>query len=122
MARIVIVDDNRDAADNLCTWLHMEGHQCAVAYDGVVALYLAASLRPDVVVLDLGMPVMDGYELTRRIRSESWGRLVHVVALTGLGQPADRTRGEQVGIDDYLLKPAEAAELLAAIARAGSTR
>ncbi len=116
MARILIVDDNHDAADTLCAWLKMEGHECVVVYEGNSASQLALTLRPDIVLLDLGMPNVDGYEVARRIRDSPGGRRIRIVALTGWGQPADRERTAAAQIDAHLVKPVEPSELLVLLA------
>ncbi|HZI89042.1 MAG TPA: ATP-binding protein [Candidatus Polarisedimenticolia bacterium] len=104
--RVLVADDNRDAADSLATMLALMGHEARVAYDGPEALEAALSYRPDVIVLDLGMPRMDGYEAARRIRNESWSNGVLLVALTGWGQEEDRARAKRAGFDHHLTKPA----------------
>jgi PAS domain S-box-containing protein len=115
--RILVVDDNADAADSLVALLRLEGHEVMVAYDGPAALAAAERAAPAVAFLDLGMPKMDGYELARRFRESPALRSVKLVALTGWGQPEDRARAAAAGFDHHLVKPAEAAQLDALLAR-----
>jgi len=104
--RILVADDNRDAADSLATMLSLMGHEARAAYDGLGAVETAATFRPDVIVLDVGMPRVDGYEAARRIRKEPWSNGVVLVALTGWGQEEDRARARNAGFDHHLTKPA----------------
>ena len=104
--RILVADDNRDSADSLATMLSLMGHEAQAAYDGPDVIEKAAVYRPDVIVLDLGMPRMDGYEAARRIRKEPWSQGVLLVALTGWGQEEDRNRAKKAGFDHHLTKPA----------------
>ena len=104
--RVLVADDNRDSADSLATMLSLMGHEAEIAYDGTDAVEKAASYRPDVIVLDLGMPRVDGYEAARRIRNEPWSDGVMLIALTGWGQEEDRARARRAGFDHHLTKPA----------------
>ncbi|MFL6648570.1 MAG: MEDS domain-containing protein [Sulfurifustaceae bacterium] len=104
--RILVVDDNSDAADSLREALQLLGHATHVAYDGPSALQAAEEVRPDLALLDIGLPVMDGYELGQRLRSRC-GRHVKLVALTGYGQPSDRRRSADAGFDGHLVKPVD---------------
>lgn len=110
--RVLIVDDNRDAADLLAEVLRLMGDEVATAYDGVEGLARAEAFRPEVVILDLGMPRLDGYGTCRALRATEWGRDMTVLALTGWGQPADQQRAAQAGFDGHLVKPV-APDLLA---------
>jgi signal transduction histidine kinase len=103
--RILLADDNRDALDSLATLLQCDGHEVHTAGDGAEALEVAAQCRPDVVLLDIGMPKLDGYEVARRIRAEPWGKATVLIALTGWGQDEDRRRSREVGFDSHLVKP-----------------
>jgi signal transduction histidine kinase len=103
--RILLADDNRDALDSLATLLQCDGHEVHTAGDGAEAFALAAECRPDVVLLDIGMPKLDGYEVARRIRAEPWGKGPVLIALTGWGQDEDRRRSREVGFDTHLVKP-----------------
>ena len=105
--RILVVDDNVDAADSLATLLKLDGHEVEAVYGAVAALAAIDAHEPDVVLLDIGMPQMDGYEVARRIRGRSAIRRMRLVALTGYGQDADLTRAEAAGFDAHLVKPAD---------------
>jgi CheY-like chemotaxis protein len=102
--RVLIVDDNRDAADSLCEGLAVCGHVTAVAYDGPTALQAAATFKPEIAFLDIGLPVMDGYELARRLRAQSPAALA-LVALTGYGLESDRDQARAAGFQHHLVKP-----------------
>ncbi len=108
---ILIADDNQDALESLALMLRMEGHEVHCASDGEEALLLADQRRPEIVVLDVGMPKLDGCEVARRIRAESWGRGAVLVALTGWGQEVDRKRSREAGFDMHLVKPVDPATL-----------
>jgi signal transduction histidine kinase len=108
---ILIADDNQDALESLALMLRMEGHEVVCASDGEEALLLAGQRRPEIVVLDVGMPKLDGCEVARRIRAEDWGRGAILVALTGWGQDIDRRRSREAGFDMHLVKPVDPATL-----------
>lgn len=114
--RVLVVDDNEDAAESLAALLRLFGHQVGVALDGEQALELAPSLKPDVVLLDLGMPRMDGHEVARRMRAAPWGASMRIVALSGFGDGEDRARSLEAGCDDHLVKPVSPADLEAVLA------
>jgi PAS domain S-box-containing protein len=121
--RILVVDDSADAADSLAMMLRLDGHDVRVARDGPRALELAAADPPDVALLDIGMPGMDGYEVARRFRADPALRDVLLVAVTGWGQEDDRRRTREAGFDHHLVKPVETGvleSLLAAGPLAGS--
>ncbi|HEX7836797.1 MAG TPA: ATP-binding protein, partial [Kofleriaceae bacterium] len=103
--RILVVDDNEDAADLLAAALEAMGHTVRVAHDGPEALKVAAGFGPDVAVLDIGLPVMDGYELARRLRELPGLERLHLVAVTGYGQDADRRRSAEAGFAAHFVKP-----------------
>jgi PAS domain S-box-containing protein len=105
--RVLVADDNRDAAESLAVLLRLEGHDVIVADDGETALRLFEEQHPDVVLLDIGMPQMDGYEVARRIRALPGGRRVLLVALTGWGQEKDRAASREAGFDHHLVKPVD---------------
>jgi len=105
--RILVVDDNRDAADSLAMMLKFDGHEAEAVYGGTEALERAAALAPQVVLLDIGLPGMDGYEVARRMRQLALRAGPKVIALTGYGQPEDRARALQAGFDAHLVKPVE---------------
>jgi CheY-like chemotaxis protein len=109
--RILIADDNLDAADSLALMLELYGNDIQVARDGVEALAKAELFRPQIALLDIGMPNMDGYEAARQIRSAEWGRDILLVALTGWGQSDDRRRAFEAGFDSHLTKPARPEDL-----------
>jgi CheY-like chemotaxis protein/two-component sensor histidine kinase len=103
--RILVVDDNEDAAVTLAMLLELNGHQTFVAHDGPAALEAANQVGPDLVLLDIGLPTMDGHEVCRRLRAQPRGANMRVVALTGWGQDADRRRSREAGFDGHLAKP-----------------
>ena len=103
--RILVADDNADALESLATILKLAGHEVFSAPNGAVALEAAAQHLPEVALLDIGMPLMDGYEVARRVRAQPWGKGVALVALTGWGQDADRRRSLEAGFDAHLVKP-----------------
>jgi len=103
--RILVVDDNRDAAHTLAMLLKLSGHETRVAFDGLAALELAEEFRPQLAFLDIGLPKLSGHEVARRIRVESWGRSICLVALTGWGQEDDRRKSSEAGFDHHLVKP-----------------
>jgi len=109
--RVLVVDDNRDAADSLGLLLRLLGADVRVVNDGPSALQTLSTFRPRVVLLDIGMPGMDGYEAARQIRQQPEFRDVMLIALTGWGQEEDRRRTTQAGFDHHLLKPADMGEL-----------
>jgi CheY-like chemotaxis protein len=109
--RILIADDNRDAVESLATMLLLSGNVVYTANDGVEAFEQAERLRPDVVLMDIGMPRLNGREATKRIRERDWGKRMVVIALTGWGQDADRRLSREAGCDDHLVKPVDFAEL-----------
>jgi signal transduction histidine kinase/ActR/RegA family two-component response regulator len=112
--RVLVVDDNRDAAELLGEALAMEGHQVRVAFDGPNALDVAAHFRPELAFLDIGLPAMDGYDLARRMRALPLEPLT-LVAVTGYGQPSDRARSMEAGFDEHLVKPLELDSALAIV-------
>ena len=115
--RVLVVDDNKDAAATLARLLSGRGHDVEVAHDGPTAVTLARESSPEVILLDLGLPGMDGYEVARRIRHEVTSSRPLLVAVTGFGQEADRRKSREAGFDLHLLKPVDLAALQAAIAR-----
>jgi CheY-like chemotaxis protein/two-component sensor histidine kinase len=111
--RVLVVDDNRDAAEMLAALLGAWGQQTTLAFDGRTAIDLGETFAPDVVLLDLGMPHLDGYETARLIRGRPWGAATLLVAVTGWGQPHDRDRSQASGFDHHLVKPVAPAALRA---------
>jgi PAS domain S-box-containing protein len=115
--RILIVDDNCDAADLLAEALAEAGFATRTAYDGPSALTAAGEFAPDVALLDIGLPVMDGYELARRLRDSERGRAMRLVAVTGYGQGADRMAARAAGFDEHFIKPIDLKALTSALRR-----
>ncbi len=109
--RILVVDDIRDNADSLALLLRLMGHEIATAHDGLEAVEAAGTFRPDVILLDIGLPKMNGYEAARRIRAQPWGQGMVLTALTGWGQEEDRLRSAAAGFDHHLVKPVDPVEL-----------
>ena len=109
--RILVTDDNRDAAKSLALLLRYSGHEVETAYDGRQAIAKAEVWRPDVMLLDLGMPEMNGYDVCRSIRQTPWGKGIRIVALTGWGQEQDRRNTLEAGFDAHLVKPVDASAL-----------
>ena len=103
--RVLVVDDNPDAASSLGMYLEQIGHEVQVAYDGESAVRMAEAFRPQAILLDLGMPGMDGYEVCRRIRRPDWGKQIRMIAVTGWGQEEDRRRSSAAGFDGHFVKP-----------------
>jgi CheY-like chemotaxis protein len=105
--RILVVDDNVDAAESIAMLLSMDGHDVRSVHDAQRALDLAAEFLPDLVLLDIGLPGMDGYEVARRLRSRAEITQTRLVAVTGYGQQEDRDRAREAGFDQHLVKPVE---------------
>jgi CheY-like chemotaxis protein len=109
--RILVVDDNRDSADSLSMLLRLAGHEVLTAYDGEAGLEVARRWKPDVVLLDIGLPRLDGYEVARRLRQETGLQQALVVAMTGYGKDEDRQRSQDAGFNAHLIKPVDLREL-----------
>lgn len=103
--KLLLVDDNHDSAVSLQTLLEMAGHEVVVAHDGAHALQEAARFAPDAVLLDIGLPDMDGYEIARRLRASAATRGVQIIAISGYGCPDHLRRSREAGIDEHLVKP-----------------
>jgi PAS domain S-box-containing protein len=114
--RILVVDDNQDSADSLAMLLELHGHDVSTSHDGQSALDAAEQHRPDVVLLDIGLPVLNGHEVCRRIRQQPWGHAMVLIALTGWGQDEDRRRSHEAGFDGHLVKPVDHRGLLTLLA------
>lgn len=112
LLNILVVDDNRDSAESLDVLLRIMGNAVRTAHDGLEAVQVAAEFRPDVVLLDIGLPEIDGYEVARRIRQQQWGKRMILIAATGWGQETDRQRTKEAGFDYHLVKPLDHAALL----------
>ncbi len=115
--RILVVDDNRDAADGMQVWLRQAGHEVRTAYDGGEALAAVEAFRPEVVLLDIGLPDMSGYEVARRLRSEDAIRDARLVAITGFGRPEDVALSREAGFDEHITKPADPEHVLRLLRR-----
>lgn len=115
--RVLIVDDNRDIAESLALMLQLNGHDTRTAYDGAQALQVADAFEPRVVMLDIGMPHLNGHETVRMLRQRHWAAGALFVAVTGWGQPDDRRRSLDAGFDFHVVKPVDPLELLAMLAR-----
>ncbi len=119
--RILVADDNEDGANSLGQMLQIMGHEVRVTHDGLAAIEAAEVFRPQVILLDIGMPKLDGYDACRRIRKESWGKDTALVALTGWGQEEDRRRTSAAGFDYHLVKPVESNTLVNVLAEVTHT-
>jgi CheY-like chemotaxis protein len=105
--KVLVADDNRDAADSLAMVLEMNGHEVLVAHTGEQALEIARQVLPQVMILDIGMPDMTGYEVARELRRESWGGRILLLAITGWGQKEDKERALEAGFDHHMTKPVD---------------
>jgi CheY-like chemotaxis protein len=110
-SRVLVVDDNRDSADTLAALLEAWGHEVRTLYDGPSAIAATAEFQPNVVLLDIGLPKMNGYEVAAQLRKSASRRPLILVAFTGYGQDEDRRRVREAGFDYHLVKPLEPAEL-----------
>ena len=108
---MLVVDDNVDAARSLEMMLGLMGHDVRTSHDGPEALAQARAFRPELVLLDIGLPSMSGYDVCRALRAEPWGDEAVLVALTGWGQEEDRRRSDEAGFDDHVVKPVSAERL-----------
>jgi CheY-like chemotaxis protein len=119
--RILVVDDNRDAAESLALLLRLVGHDVRVVYDALQVVPMAETYRPELVLLDIGLPGMDGYKVAQRLRLEPWARQTTLVALTGYAGEEDRRLAESAGFDHHVVKPVDfdtLRKLLAGLGRA----
>jgi CheY-like chemotaxis protein len=114
--RILVVDDYRALADGLGKLLRLKGYEIRTAHDGLEAVEVAGEFRPDVVLLDIGLPKMNGYDVAQWIRQQPWGQRLALIALTGWGQEAHRDRSKDAGFDHHLVKPVDPADLLQLLA------
>jgi CheY-like chemotaxis protein len=119
--RILVADDNADVAASLAMLLRLEGHHVQTAPDGREAVELAELFRPDVILMDLAMPRLDGVEAVRQIRATPWGKRIRIVALTAWGQESERRRTQEAGMDFHLVKPVDP-QALVAILSTGKAR
>ena len=109
--KILVVDDNHDSALSLAMMLSIMGHETRTAHDGESAVVSAETFRPEVVLLDIGLPKLNGYEVAQRIREQSWGTSMYLIAVTGWGQDEDRQRSSEVGLNLHMVKPVEPSAL-----------
>ena len=109
--RILVVDDNKDSADSLAMLLRVKGNDIRTAYDGLEAVEVAEVFQPEVVLLDIGLPKLNGYDVARRIRQQPWGRGTTLIALTGWGKDEDRRLSQEAGFNFHLVKPVDLAAL-----------
>src|SRR5687768_10441204 len=109
--RILVVDDNHDSALSMAMMLSIMGHETRTAHDGESAVATAESFLPEVVLLDIGLPKLNGYEVAQRIREEPWGASMFLIAVTGWGQDEDRERSAEVGLNLHMVKPVEPSAL-----------
>jgi CheY-like chemotaxis protein len=109
--RVLIADDNRDGAETLGMYLGLSGHDVLLAHTGAEALEMASRCKPDAVVLDIGMPVLNGYEVAKKIRLEAWGTNLNLIAVTGWGQESDKRLAYAAGFDHHLTKPVDPEQL-----------
>jgi CheY-like chemotaxis protein len=103
--RILIIDDNHDAADTLAMMLKLTGNEVQTCYSGLDGLATAESFQPAAIMLDIGMPVVNGYETCRMIREKNWGKSIIIIALTGYGQQDDIQKSKESGFNAHLVKP-----------------
>jgi DNA-binding response OmpR family regulator len=114
--RILVVDDHRDSATSLGMLLRTMGHTVHVAFDGLQAIDVAETHRPDAVLLDIGLPKLNGYDTATRMRSRAWGKRMAVIALSGWGEQADKRRSKEAGFDHHLVKPLDLDALIGLLA------
>jgi len=113
--RILVVDDGKNAADILAMFFEMEGHIVQVAYDGLMAVDISERFRPQLIVMDIGMPQMDGLEASRRIRRQAQGKEIIIIALSGLDQDDDKRSCAEAGINHHMAKPVRPDDLRSVI-------
>jgi len=115
--RMLVVDDNHDGADLMAVLLRLQGHEVEVAHDGYCALEIAARFEPEVVLLDIGLPGLNGYDVAKQLRQMNHQRPQCLIAMTGYGSDEDRQRTEEAGFNHHIVKPIEPAELNKLLAR-----
>ncbi len=120
--RVLIIDDNHDSNRTLSMLLEISGHEVACAFDGLSGLHSAATFKPDVILLDIGLPGIDGYEVARRLKADATSRHVHIIALTGYGHQTDVSLAQEAGFAAHLLKPARTEDILKLIGQAPGHR
>jgi CheY-like chemotaxis protein len=109
--RILVVDDSQDSATSMAMMLRLMGNEVRTAHDGVAAVEAAEAFRPQAILMDVGMPRLNGYDATQRIREQPWGRGMIIIALTGWGQDVDRAQSREAGCNGHLVKPVSLPEL-----------
>ena len=109
--KILVVDDNHDSALSMAMMLQIMGHETRTAHDGESAVSTAETFLPEVILLDIGLPKLNGYEVAQRIRETTWGQTMYLIAVTGWGQDEDRQRSSEVGLNLHMVKPVEPAAL-----------
>ena len=114
--RILVVDDNRDSATTLAMLLKLTGNETQSVHDGLAAVETAETFRLDVILLDIGLPKLNGYEVARKIREQPWGKSMVLVALTGWGQEEDRRKSREAGFNGHLVKPVDLDNLMKLLA------
>jgi CheY-like chemotaxis protein len=119
--RVLVVDDHEDGATSMCRLLRVLGYEARQASDGLAGVEVAAEFRPNAVLLDIGMPKLNGYDVARRLRAEPWGKKILIVAVTGWGQESDKQRAMESGFDHHLTKPVALTDLTRVLARASAT-
>jgi CheY-like chemotaxis protein len=118
--KILVADDDHDSAESLAMLFQLMGHDVRSAQSGLAAIDVAAEFRPELIVLDIGMPGVDGYEVCRRIRQHAWGQAIVIAALTGWTRDEDRDRSAQAGFNHFLVKPVDPKALEDLIAGMGT--
>jgi CheY-like chemotaxis protein len=114
--RVLVVDDNRDTARLMAALFDMDGDETRVAHDGLEAVETAESFRPEVILLDLGLPKMNGCDACRKIREQPWGKDMILIAVTGWGQEQDRQQTKEAGFDGHLVKPVKHDDIVKVLA------
>ena len=109
--RILVVDDNKDSAISTGMTLKLMGHTTRMAHDGLEALKVAEDFLPEVILLDIGLPKLNGYEVCRHIRQQGWGARMVIIALTGWGQEEDKAKSKEAGFNFHMVKPVDVADL-----------
>jgi CheY-like chemotaxis protein len=110
--RVLVVDDYADSADTLSMMLRLKGNEVQTCYNGMDGVTAGETFQPNVIILDIGMPGLNGYDTCKLIRQQSWGKSVTIYALTGYGQADDRLKSREAGFDAHLLKPVDLEELI----------
>jgi CheY-like chemotaxis protein len=108
---ILVVDDDRDSAETLAVLLRVDGYRVETAYDGMEAVRVAANCQPQLVLLDISMPEIDGFDVATKLRAQPWARNLRIVAVTGWNRVDDRERARTAGFDEYLVKPLDLPQL-----------